>query len=751
MLKHLLFIPLIVLVIVSVTQTQAGLYNNEENEADTSNVFLPMIQGSSEEVTFEAVPNQFVITWKQGADDVVGLTDASIQGAQVIETIDAINASVIEIPDSGDNEVQSADAVIASLENDPRVEAVDPNHIYTIDYTPNDPALDQQWAWGPTEAFAAWDVTRGDANVTIAIIDTGIQINHPDLDAKIVPGYDFVSDDNNADDGNGHGTHVAGSAAAETNNNAGGAGFCPECRLMPVRVLGNGGSGSLTDVAAGVVFAADNGANVINMSLGGGGATALRNAIDYAWSQGAFVTCAAGNNGSGRVYYPAGYDNCVAVAATTSGDQRASFSNYGTWVEVAAPGASIYSAYTGSRYGNLSGTSMAAPHVAGLAGLLASQGLTNDQIRERLCSTADDINGTGSLWSCGRINANSAVSGNGGPAPTTIPPDPTTTPPDPTTTPPQPTATQPPDSSNEAERVFELVNQERTSRGLAPLTMSDKLTEAAQVHSDDMAENNRLSHTGSDGSTVGDRVSRTDYVWQTVGENIAWNYTTPESVMEGWMNSSGHRANILRENYTEIGVALATNSRGEPYWTQVFARPSGNNPNPTPPGATATPEPTTPPGPTATPEPTTPPDPGAPSSIVNGGFENGVAPWTMSSNAIRSVERAASGSHSIQLGGEDNSTDAVTQRVQVPENGKLRFKWYPESRDMGDRLRVEVQAVDTNRRGYSSTNNSNSRWHDRELNLSSFAGTTVDITFKAETNDGTPSTFYVDDVTLTSN
>lgn len=605
MLKRLLFIPLIVLVIVSVTQTQAGLYNNEEHEPGANNVFLPMMQSSSNETEFEAVPNQFVITWKEEVDEIVGLADASTQGVQVIETIDAINASVIEFPV---NEIQTADAAIASLTNDPRVAAIDPNYIYRVTYTPNDAELVRQWAWGPTEAFAAWDVTRGDASITIAVIDTGIQLNHPDLDAKIVSGYDFVSNDDTADDGNGHGTHVAGSAAAETNNDIGGAGFCPDCRLMPVRVLGDRGSGSLNDVAEGIIFAADNGAQIINLSLGGGGATSLRNAIDYAWSKGAFVTCAAGNSGSDRVYYPAGYDNCVAVAATTSSDGRASFSNYGTWVDLAAPGASIYSAYVGSRYGNLSGTSMAAPHVAGLAGLLASQGLDNNQIRERLCSTSDDINGTGSLWSCGRINASRAVSGGSEPVPTA-----TTTPSDPTATPP------------------------------------------------------------------------------------------------------------------------------------------GSTPAPTPPGATATPQPTMPPGPTATPVPTTPPDPGAPSSIINGGFEDGTAPWTMSSNDVHATEHAASGSYSARLGGEDNSTDAITQRVQVPETARLRFKWYPESRDMRDRLYVEVKIVDTNRRGYSSSNSSDSRWYARTLNLSAFAGMTVDITFKGQTNGGVPSTFYVDDVTLTSN
>jgi subtilisin family serine protease len=210
-----------------------------------------------------------------------------------------------------------------------------------------------------------------------------------------------------------------------------------------VRVLDNNGFGTTFDVAQGITYAADHGAKVINLSLGGGSASTLRDAVNYAWNKGVFLACAAGNDGTSSTSdnYPAAYPNCFAVAATDSSDRKASWSTYGSWVEAAAPGVSIYSTYRGSGYATVSGTSMSTPHVSGLAGLLASQGLTNVAIRDRICSTADRIGGTGSSWTCGRINAARAV---GTPSPT--PPPPAPTPPPPSPTPPPPAPTPPPPS-----------------------------------------------------------------------------------------------------------------------------------------------------------------------------------------------------------------------------------------------------------------------------------------------------------------
>lgn len=373
-----------------------------------------------------AVPGQFIVKFKPGVAAAQRAAIAAEAGAKVVDRVAALDVEVLEFPAlSAKSDPKAAESVVRALKMNPNVEYVEPNYIYTVQWTPNDPGRTQQWAWDRIDAYDAWDVTRGSSSTIIAIVDSGVQRNHPDLDAKIVPGYDFVDRDNAPDDGNGHGTHVAGTAAAETNNGTGGAGMCPECRIMPVRVLNNSGSGTLANVANGITWAADNGAHVINLSLGGAmGSTTLQNAVNYAWNRGVFLACAAGNENTSAPSYPAYYSRCFAVASTTNSDTRSSFSNYGSWVEVAAPGSSIYSTWIGSGYNTISGTSMATPHVAGLAGLLASMNLTNQEIWDRIVATADPIPGTGTYWAAGRINAYRAVMNETSPGPDPEPGDP---------------------------------------------------------------------------------------------------------------------------------------------------------------------------------------------------------------------------------------------------------------------------------------------------------------------------------------
>jgi thermitase len=246
--------------------------------------------------------------------------------------------------------------------------------------------------------------------VWIAIVDTGVQYDHPDLSGKVYLGYNFVDGNWDPYDLNGHGTHCAGIAAAVTDNGIGIAGMAPNASILAVKVLDANGSGTLDNVASGIEYAADAGANVISLSLGGpSGSTTLQNAVDYAWNKGAVLVAAAGNNGSSAPTYPAYYSNVISVAATDSNDNKPSWSNYGSWVDVAAPGVNIYSTYPTNRYAYLSGTSMATPHVSGLAALLAAQGRTNSQIRAAIQNTADPIAGTGTYWKYGRINAANAV------------------------------------------------------------------------------------------------------------------------------------------------------------------------------------------------------------------------------------------------------------------------------------------------------------------------------------------------------
>ncbi|MBY6087189.1 S8 family peptidase [Priestia flexa] len=290
------------------------------------------------------------------------------------------------------------------------VEYAEANYVFEASYIPNDPFYSFQYGPQKVSAPSAWDVTQSNAGIRIAILDTGVQPNHPDLASKLVPGYNFIDNNTDTNDFNGHGTHVAGIAAATTNNGAGIAGMAPLASIQPVKVLSNSGSGLLSQVADGIIYAVNQGVQVINLSLGSPQDTiTLEGAVNYAASQGVVVIGAAGNNGSNALTYPAAYANVIAVASTTSSDQRSVFSNFGTWVQVAAPGSSILSTYPTSTYSYLSGTSMAAPHVAGLAALLAAQGRSASQIRTVIQNTCDPIIGTGTNWVYGRINADRAV------------------------------------------------------------------------------------------------------------------------------------------------------------------------------------------------------------------------------------------------------------------------------------------------------------------------------------------------------
>ncbi len=261
------------------------------------------------------------------------------------------------------------------------------------------PIFNVQWDMTKVQAPQAWDITKGSQNVIIAILDTGIDVNHPDLAGKVVSSVNFTDSSTPYANGQSHATHVAGIAAAITNNGVGIAGLGRNSSLMNVKVLGDNGYGYYSWIAQGIIWAADHGADVINLSLGGSTASAtLENAVNYAWSKGVVVVAAAGNNGSTTPFYPADYTNCISVAATDYNDALASWSNHGSWVDVAAPGVSIYSCIPGSQYGYMSGTSMASPHVAGLCGLVFSvasdtngNGRINDEVKSAIEASCDKV------------------------------------------------------------------------------------------------------------------------------------------------------------------------------------------------------------------------------------------------------------------------------------------------------------------------------------------------------------------------
>ena len=286
--------------------------------------------------------------------------------AEITSAIGAIDTFVLKI-----NSISVSEA-IARAEDCPNILLVEPNyHLYATDTFPNDPNLNNQYGLTAIRAPQGWDTTTGSAAVIIAVVDTGVALSHPDLAGKIVAGYDFVNNDEIAQDDNGHGTHVAGIAAASSNNGTGIAGASWGARIMPIKVLNANAGGSFSNVAAGIIWATDHGAHIINLSLGGTShSTTFQNAIDYAYSNGVTLVAASGNAGSSFVLYPARYPNVIAVGATDSSNNLAFFSNYGAEIDVVAPGVNIYSTWLGNLYQNDSGTSMSTPYVAGLAAIL---------------------------------------------------------------------------------------------------------------------------------------------------------------------------------------------------------------------------------------------------------------------------------------------------------------------------------------------------------------------------------------------
>jgi thermitase len=361
----------------------------------------------AEEVDSQAgklyAPGQVVVKYKDNASASAVKSARAKANGTVMEKNNKLGFEVVKVKGS-------VEATIEKLKKDPNVEYAEPNYYLHATYTPNDPYFSSR-QYGPQKIQApqAWDIAEG-SGVKIAIVDTGVQSNHPDLAGKVVGGWDFVDNDSTPQDGNGHGTHCAGIAAAVTNNSTGIAGTAPKASILAVRVLNNSGSGTWTAVANGITYAADQGADVISLSLGGTvGNSGLQQAVDYAWSKGSVVVAAAGNAGTTAPNYPAYYSNAIAVASTDQNDNKSSFSTYGSWVDVAAPGSSIYSTYPTSTYSSLSGTSMATPHVAGVAGLLAAQGRSASNIRAAIENTADKISGTGTYWAKGRVNAYKAV------------------------------------------------------------------------------------------------------------------------------------------------------------------------------------------------------------------------------------------------------------------------------------------------------------------------------------------------------
>ena len=376
-------------------------------------------------------------------------------GLQLIERIPRINVLRIRTKDQG-----AFERTLAALKDSPSVEYASPNYLLSLAATPNDPYFQYQWAFrnigqtvGPLERYPfrngtpgrdvkateAWELSTGSVWTLVGVVDTGIDIGHPDLVNNIAsPGKDFFNNDDDAQDDHGHGTHVAGTIAAEGNNNLGVSGFCWKAKILPAKVFDLNAKGPTSAVINGIIWVTDQGVRAINMSLGGPDIVvtqALADAIRYAYEKGVVLVAAAGNQGTPGVWYPAAYEDYVlAAAATDFNDTYMTLqttdgswgSNYGPEVDVAAPGYFILSTWgrglnfrgrpgwSGYNYGNK--TSMSTAFVTGLAALLLSYHpeLNNRQVMDIIRYSSDDINaaqfpGKDIYIGWGRINAHKAL------------------------------------------------------------------------------------------------------------------------------------------------------------------------------------------------------------------------------------------------------------------------------------------------------------------------------------------------------
>ena len=378
-----------------------------------------------------SVAGQILVKPRAGLAEADFAARLAGHGATHRQTLRHLNVRVINVAES------RTEAVLAALQSDPDIEFAERDYMARVAFVPNDPLVvsGDEWHVQKIQAPQAWDITVGNPAAIVAILDSGIMASHPEFAGRILPGYDFVSNDTNTTDDFGHGTAVAGIIVAAGNNAVGVAGVAYGCSVLPVKVVDSSGFASYSSIAQGIKYAVDHGARVINMSIAGDSpSTTLQGAIDYAWSNNVVLVAAAGNNANTLLQYPAACEHVVAVSATEPDDSLASFSSYGGFITLSAPGDNMWTTQRelSNPYGAWRGTSFASPVVAGVALLAASANpsLSNTQIVSLLEQTADDLGVAGYdiSFGYGRINAFRAVSaasaapGGGPPVPPVLPP-----------------------------------------------------------------------------------------------------------------------------------------------------------------------------------------------------------------------------------------------------------------------------------------------------------------------------------------
>ena len=379
---------------------------------------LPLRRPSQSQV--EAAPDRLLVQHRSGADNHAIEQSFQVHGASVVRHHAALSLSVITVDPA------RRDQIRASLERTGLFNFVEPDYFAHIDATPNDPDFSSQWHLQTIQAPSAWNIATGSTAAPIAMIDSGVDTTHPDLAAKLTAGWSFLTGTSDVQDTQGHGTATAGTAAALTNNGAGVAGVAWQNPIMPLVVVDSTGYASYSDIASAITYAADHGARVVNISIGGTSASStMQSAVNYAWNKGTVVFASAGNGGANTLYYPAACQNVVSVGATDSTDTVASFSNFSNGLSLTAPGVNILTTSNGGGYGYWSGTSFSSPVAAGVAALVLgyAPALSASALVNVLEKNADDLGAPGydQYYGWGRVNAYKALLGTGSSVDTTPP------------------------------------------------------------------------------------------------------------------------------------------------------------------------------------------------------------------------------------------------------------------------------------------------------------------------------------------
>ena len=386
----------------------------------------------SEETGIQSADQRSIFDW----EDIEGARPLFMEAGIHAESTDTFGLDRIYRVDL--REGTDIENAIFLLEAKPGVAYAEPDYLANPIAAPNDPRYAEQWSLSNIAVAGAWDVTTGDATTILAIVDSGVDLTHPDLSPQLwsnpgevagnsidddangynddVHGWNFVSNNANVADDNGHGTLVSGIAAAATNNNEGISGICRNCKIMPVKVMQASGIANYSDIAAGIHYAVNKGARVVNLSLGGyADSQLLRDVVEVAAAQDVVLVGGVGNGNVDTPFYPAAYDDVLAVASVGEDDVKSFTTNFGDRVDVSAPGEDILSTALGGSYTTSSGTSIAAPFSAGVAGLVISENpaWSASLVRQQIIQTSDNVNtknpGYGGKLGSGRINATQAM------------------------------------------------------------------------------------------------------------------------------------------------------------------------------------------------------------------------------------------------------------------------------------------------------------------------------------------------------